>query len=240
MGDGGNQWGIHDNIHSWIIRGDGFYDRKVYLAGNAVLISRNWDIFMVHMNLENTGSGYFYVNQGAGYGIASDSRIKRNIEELSPASSIKFIKGLKPSSFCMKNTCPTKQKTADGQNVEYEEPEFCCCAQEGFIAQNVLESAIQAGVSRHVCNHWYEYEEEMKKPVAEQTLTDKNTLGVNDRPILSHTVNAVKGLMEEIDILTQRNQVLETWAREQEVKMAKMQKDLEKMAGLVSQLISKQ
>jgi hypothetical protein len=240
MGDGGNQWGIHDNIHSWIIRGDGFYDRKVYLAGNAVLISRNWDIFMVHMNLENTGSGYFYVNQGAGYGIASDSRIKRNIEELSPASSIKFIKGLKPSSFCMKNTCPTKQKTADGQDVEYEEPEFCCCAQEGFIAQNVLESAIQAGVSRHVCNHWYEYEEEMKKPVAEQTLTDKNTLGVNDRPILSHTVNAVKGLMEEIDILTQRNQVLETWAREQEVKMAKMQKDLEKMAGLVSQLISKQ
>lgn len=216
MGDGGNQWGIHDNTHSWLIKGDGFYDRKVYISGQAVLISRNWDIFMVHMNLENTGSGYFYVNQGAGYGIASDARIKRNIEEISTASSIKFIKGLKPSSFCMKNTCPTKQKTADGKDIEYEESEFCCCTQEGFIAQNVLRSAIQANISKHVCNHWYEYEEEMKKPVEEQTLTDKNTLGVNDRPILSHTVNAVKGLMEQLDVLTERNQVLESHARQLE------------------------
>jgi hypothetical protein len=205
-----SDWGIHDNNWSWLIKGDGLADRKVYISGQAVLISRNWDIFMVHMNLENTGSGYFYVNQGAGYGIASDSRIKRNIEEISSVKSIAFIQGLQPSSFCMKNTCPTKQKTADGKEIEYVESEFCCCAQEGFIAQNVLESAIHANISKHVCNHWYEYEEEMKKPVEEQTLTDKNTLGVNDRPILSHAVNAIKYLLEKVERLEQRVIALES------------------------------
>jgi uncharacterized protein YacL (UPF0231 family) len=236
-----SDWGIHDNNWSWLIKGDGLSDRKIYISGQAVLISRNWDIFMVHMNLENTGSGYFYVNQGAGYGIASDSRIKRNIEEISSAKSIAFIKGLKPSSFCMKNTCITKQKTADGKEIEYEESEFCCCAQEGFIAQNVLESAIKANISKHVCNHWYEYEEEMKKPVEDQTLTDKNTLGVNDRPILSHTVNAVKGLMEQIDVLVERNKLLEAHARKLESDFSEYRERtetrLDKIALILSSLM---
>lgn len=45
---------------------------------------------------------------------------------------------------------------------------------------------------------------------------------------------------KQMDTLTQRNQLLETWARDQEAKQKKLERDMEKIAGLLSQLISKQ
>jgi hypothetical protein len=63
-------------------------------------------------------------------------------------------------------------------------------------------------------------------------------------------VMAIKGVQElsqQMDVIVQRNIVLETWARdqeakqkEQEAKMAKMEANIEKMASLLAQLISKQ
>lgn len=42
-----------------------------------------------------------------------------------------------------------------------------------------------------------------------------------------------------LDTLTERNKVLETWARDSEAKTRKMEERMEKMASLISQLIPK-
>lgn len=43
----------------------------------------------------------------------------------------------------------------------------------------------------------------------------------------------------ELEILTQRNEILEKVAKQQEEKIKKMEANMEKMAGLLQQLISK-
>lgn len=43
----------------------------------------------------------------------------------------------------------------------------------------------------------------------------------------------------ETETLKERNRVLEQWAREQEAKQKKMEKDMEKMANLLAQLLPK-
>jgi len=69
---------------------------------------------------------------------------------------------------------------------------------------------------------------------------DKEQLGVM-------AIKGVQELSQQMDVIVQRNIVLETWARdqeakqkEQEAKMAKMEANIEKMASLLAQLISKQ
>jgi len=69
---------------------------------------------------------------------------------------------------------------------------------------------------------------------------DKEQLGVM-------AIKGVQELSQQMDVIVQRNIVLETWARdqeakqkEQETKMAKMEANIEKMASLLAQLISKQ
>lgn len=44
---------------------------------------------------------------------------------------------------------------------------------------------------------------------------------------------------QKMDTLAQRNQLLEAWARDQEAKQKKMDERMEKMAGLLQQLIAK-
>ena len=207
--DYSSEWGIHDNSYSWLIYGDGGSNRPVVLGGGGVRASRDWDIFVVFRNYFNFDGGYFYVNTGGGYGMASDSRIKKNIEEISQDQSIIFIKNVKPASFCMQDPKPVKQTKPDGTEEEFT-PSFCNCKEDGFIAQNILESAKLAGISKKVCNHWFDYEEEMKKPIEEQEVKQENILGVNDRPILSHAVNAIKHLLEKVDKLEQRLIALES------------------------------
>jgi hypothetical protein len=99
----------------------------------------------------------------------------------------------------------------------------------------VLEACHKSGASKSVINHWYDYEQELEKPEEERT----TLIGVSDRPILSHTVNVVKRMMAQIDTLTQRNQVLESWARNSEAKQKKMEADIAKMASLLSQMMAK-
>jgi len=76
-----------------------------------------------------------------------------------------------------------------------------------------------SGAAKSVVNHWYDYEQELLKPEEERT----TLIGISDTPILSHTVNVVKSLLEKIEILSlslktieERNQILEKHARKQE------------------------
>lgn len=234
--DYGVQWGIHDNFYSWLIYGDGGFSRSVTIGGGVLRAAREYDRLLIYANGDNTAGGYFYYNQTNAYGVISDQRIKENIQESLVDKSIAFIKGLKAYQFRLKDKNVYKTKLADGTDAECEGTSVCNCLQDGWIAQNVLESAEQAGIPKNVCANWFDYQKELTLPEEER----KTLIGVSDRPILCHTVTVVKRLMEEIDVLTQRNKILETWARDQEAKMAKMEANIEKMASLLAQLISKQ
>ena len=48
-----------------------------------------------------------------------------------------------------------------------------------------------------------------------------------------------KEKQEEINVLQERNKVLETWARDQEAKQKKMEERMEKMASRIAQLMGK-
>jgi hypothetical protein len=236
-----DDWGIHDNSYSWLIRGNGGSTRRVYMSGGVAMFAREWDRFVVWRTAteDDWGNGYFFVNQNWGYGYTSDARIKQDIESIPEDKSVAFIKNLQPSRFRARDSQPVKCKIGD---EEKEITPQCCNCQtiDGFIAQNVLESAVKAQVSKSLVNHWYDYEEEMKKPAEEQQLTKENILGVNDTPILSHTVNVVKSLLDKVDILTQRNLILEQQARLQEQAFldykAQTEERFNKLAELIKSL----
>jgi len=222
--DGTNEGGIYDNSHGWVIRAASGVFRQVYMASIARASPSEYDRFIIWRTSENDwGGGYWYFNQAGGWGYTSDERIKKDIAPLSTQQSIAFVRHLQPTTFRMKDTEPCVRTNPDGTETVEEAKGCNCLLQDGFIAQNILEACELTGVSKSVLNNWYGYEEEMKKPEEERKLDKDTILGVNDRPILSHTVNAIKGLMEqlevarkEIDVLTERNQVLEAHARQLE------------------------
>jgi len=257
MSNGVDYCGIHDKDNSWCLLQKGTIG--LFLNRIARASAAEFDRFIIwRVSEENYGGGYWYWNVNGGSGYTSDIRIKKDIAPLSTNQSIAFIKHLQPSTFRMKDTEPCVRTNPDGSET-IEDAKGCnCFLHDGFIAQNILEACEVSGVSKSVLNNWAGYEEMMKKPEEERVLDKDNVLGVGDRPILSHTVNVVKGLMEQLDVLTdslressaqldvltQRNQVLEAHARQQEKALAdyKTQTDtrIEKMASLLAQLISKQ
>jgi hypothetical protein len=188
----GNEFGIHDNNWSWVIYCPGTSNRLCKIAGS-VECSQNGDRLRVFVNGYDTGSGYFYVNSGGGYGMASDERIKKNIQPIAEEPSLTFIKNLQPSNFCLKEETGThKHCQADG--TETGQASYVCnCEQSGFIAQNVLAAAVQAGIPKSVCNNWYDYEQELGLPDEQR----KAILGVSTVPIVSHLTNAVKSLIRQ-------------------------------------------
>ena len=155
------------------------------------MCSQYWDRFIVFVNGYNYDSGYFYVNQQAGWGMASDERIKKNIQPISEEPSTTFIKNLQPSIFCLKEESG-KYKHCEADGTETGQASYVCnCEQSGFIAQNVLASAVQAGIPKSVCNNWYDYEQELGLSDEER----KALLGVSIVPVVSHLTNAVKSLI---------------------------------------------
>jgi hypothetical protein len=188
----GNEFGLHDNTYSWAFYCNGLSDRFCKIAGS-VWCSQQWDRLIVCCNGVDTGGGYFYVNQGGGYGMGSDERIKKNIQPIAEESSMTFIKNLQPSNFCLKQESGEHvQCTADGTETGIVSS-VCNCEQSGFIAQNVLAAAVLAGIPKSVCNNWYDYEQELGLPDEER----KAILGVSTVPIVSHLTNAVKSLISQ-------------------------------------------
>ena len=196
-----DQWGIHDNTHSWIITGMGGANRDVTIGGGVALFARNYDRCIMYANATDISGGYFYYNQTNVYGTISDRRIKRDFLSITEDQSVAFIRALEPTSFCLKDsTCKTT--LADGTEVQDVGGGVCSCRQDGWVAQNVLEACVVSGASKSVVNHWYDYEQELEKPEDQRT----TLIGVSDRPILTHTVNVVKVLMTQIEALTRRVQ----------------------------------
>jgi hypothetical protein len=186
----GAAYGIHDHSHGWPLYFEGNSARPSYVGGS-VLCSQNWDRFVVFVNGYNYDGGYFYVNQQAGWGMISDERIKKNVQPVAEETSTAFIKNLKPSIFCLKEETG-KHTHCQADGTETGQASYVCnCEQSGFIAQNVLESAVSAGIPKSVCNNWYDYEQELGLPDEER----KAILGVSTVPIVSHLTNAVKSLI---------------------------------------------
>jgi hypothetical protein len=223
----GDECGLHDNLWSWGLKLQGGFYRDLYLAAIARASPQEWDRFVIWRISENDwGNGYWYWNQAGGSGYASDMRIKKDIAPLESNQSVSFIKHLQPSKFRMKDTEPCCRINPDGSEVMEEAKGCNCLLQDGFIAQNILEACDISGVSKSVLNNWSAYEEMMKKPEEERKIEKDNVLGVGDRPILSHTVNVVKVLLDkvetlesEMNILKERNIILEQHARQQEEKL---------------------
>jgi len=145
----------------------------------------------------------------------------------------------------MKEARPVEVEKADGTK-ETVHPECCTCEQDGFIADNVWEAVVASGASKSVLNNWSGWLADREKPEEERTLGKDTILGVCDRPILSHTVNVVKALIDRVEVLEARETIWVQHAKEQEDKIKKMEANieqsragLEKLAGLVAQLIKK-
>lgn len=185
---------------SFYTAGNAWCGDSTTLGNGCSNFSQGWDRCLIYANGYSTGGGYFYYNQGNAYGTISDRRIKKDFEKISQNQSVAFIQALEPTSFCLKEqkTCTRKTINDKGEEIEDEIcPAVCSCRQDGWIAQNVLEACKVSGASKSVVNNWYDYEQELKKPEEEQ----KTLIGVSDRPILSHTVNVVKHLLNENETL---------------------------------------
>ena len=82
--------------------------------------------------------------------MISDRRIKKDIVASPVEQSIAFINGIEPCYFCLKQAVGEAgcHKIADGKELENGQSAVCNCSQSGFIAQNVLESAIKSGIPK--------------------------------------------------------------------------------------------
>jgi len=206
-----NEFGINnchlstDTKQSWLIHCNGDNLRSTTLAGS-VMCSQAGRRFRVFFNGVNEDAGYYSIEgsvEGNGViggsgtffmpGAVSDERIKKNIKPIDPNASVDFINGVIPSFYCLKEAEPCMQKKADGTE-EMVYPSVCSCEQCGFIAQNVLESTIKAGLPKSTINGWYDYEQELLLPEEQR----KTILGVSVVPLTCHLVNALKAKIKLI------------------------------------------
>ena len=191
----GNGFGLYDNENDdWVVYCSGESDKFCTIAGGSSQMSQNTNRFTCYQNGKDSYGGSFYVNDAGQTNITSDERIKKNIIPIDRNQSIAFINGIIPSLFCLKESKPCIKKDANGKE-EIVYPSVCSCEQCGFIAQNILESARQAGLPESTVANTYKYEQELLLPEEER----KTLLGVNSMPIISHSVNALKALIEQVE-----------------------------------------
>ena len=228
---------FHDNSYGWVIWGpsqnDPWSNRRLLLGGGSVQCSQWWDRFMVFVNAYDTGSGYFYVNRGGGFGGPSDERIKKNIKPIDTEQSIAFIRGIVPSYYCLKNT-PIPQLDANGKETG-EVYGVDDCEQSGFIAQNVLASARNAGLPESTVSNVYDYEQELSLPEKER----KTLLGLSDTPLISHSYNALKGIMKKQDSQQIQINEINSKCSMLDINLTTLQDTVRQNAELLQQLMAK-
>jgi hypothetical protein len=231
-GDGsGAGWGIHDNQNTWAFYVPSAGTRTAYIMGS-VMCSQGGDRFLVFNNGYDTSGGYFYYNYANGYGMASDERIKKNIEVIPFEQSKTFITHLDPAFFCLKQEPGEAGKHCAADGTELSDlPTVCNCEQSGFIAQNVLAAAELADIPKSVCNNWYEYEQELNKPDEER----KSLLGVSIVPVISHSVNVVKHNKNELDKLNITQ--MKVTITQQADMIASLQQQLATLANAIQQYL---
>ena len=228
----GTAFGIHDNQYSWSVYCTGG-SNKWCLIGGSCEMSQNWDRFICYANGTNTSNGYFYFNEQGGTNMTSDERIKKNIKPIDQNQSITFINGIIPSYFCLKEAKPFMKKSINGKE-EMVYPSVCSCEQCGFIAQNILESARNAGLPESTVVNTYKYEQELLLPEEER----KTLLSLSVIPIISHSVNALKALIEQVEEQQLQINELHRQLLVSEADMNDLQQIAEQQNELLRQLIS--
>jgi hypothetical protein len=157
-----------------------------------------------------------YTNAG-GWVNVSDAREKEDIKPLKTSHSLERVLALRGKNYRRKYD-PNAPTPVDD-----------CIKQRrhiGFIAQEVKES------NPHCVDIWCN--EDAKN---EEDDGERFALSYNDYVV--HLVGAVQEQQKTIEVLTERNKVLEAHARDMEAKQKKMQTDMDKLASLVAQLIPK-
>lgn len=200
---------------------------------------REFNIYASQYYFYTNGVLNVYLFPGiAGWITASDEREKEDIQDLKTDKSLKRIMALRPKHYRRKyyeTETPVSDEIKQMRHV-------------GFLAQEVQQS--NPHCVSHFCN---------KEAKSEEDNGDR--LGVNYNDLNIHLVGAVQEIVKQstlqseivqeqqrmINEQTKRIATLEArevvWlehAREQEAKMGKMTRDMEKMASLLAQLISKQ
>lgn len=155
--------------------------------------------------------------QSGGWVNVSDEREKEDIQPLKTAKSLERILALKPKHYL--------RKYYDGNPVPDAVKET---RHVGFVAQEVQQS------NPHCVSSWCN-----DKVKNDETEDDGSRLGINYTDYTVHLVGAVQEQQKQMDVLTERNQLLEAWARDQEAKQKKMEERMERMAGLLTQLMAK-
>ena len=181
---------FHDNSFGWVIWAPDKTKQLLLLGGGSVQCSQEPARFIIFTNGFNYESGNFFVTNSGLYGSSSDERIKKNIKPIDAEQSITFIRGIIPSYFCLKNEPSQVDTTETGQVEQFN------CEQSGFIAQNLLESARNAGLPQSTVSNSYDYEQELTLPEEER----KTLLGISEMPLLTHSYNALKGTMAKQDL----------------------------------------
>jgi hypothetical protein len=228
----GGEFGLHDNSYSWTVYCNGGSNKWCKIGG-AVEMSQNWDRIIVYFNGWDTGGGYFYVNQGGGVGHISDERIKENIRPIDRNQSIEFINGIIPSNFCLKDEELVKHCDASGKETGYTSG-VCNCEQTGFIAQNVLESARKVGLPDTTVLNAVDYEKELLLPEDQR----KTMLSLNPVVIISHSVNVLKALIDNIDEQQLQIDELNRQISNTEVDMNNLQQIVNQQNQLLLQLVA--
>jgi hypothetical protein len=229
-----SDFGIHHHVASWLIYCTGTSERHTYLAGS-VRCGQTDTRFEVYYNGYNRDGGFYFINASGPFGGAiSDERIKKNIKPIDPNTSVEFINGVIPSYFCLKEAEPCTQKKADGiEETVY--PTVCSCEQSGFIAQNILESTINAGLPKSIINHWYDYEQELLLPETER----KTLIGINETPLVCHLVNALKARLKILKEQQEQISMLQHKLETSKITLNNMRETVRQQGELLQQLTMK-
>jgi hypothetical protein len=187
------------------------------------------EILAGQIDLYYFGSFVAYTN-GGGWVNVSDEREKEDIHDIKTSSSLKRVLALKPKHY--------RRKFYDEKTPVPDEVKQQRCI--GFLAQEVQQS------NPHCVSGWE------NKEVKCDT-DDGKRLGMSYNDYVVHLVGAVQEVVKQLSDLTTSNQeqqkqieVLQAreavWvehAKQQEATIEKLRADVEKLAGLVAQLLPK-
>jgi Chaperone of endosialidase/Phage T4 tail fibre len=184
-----------------------------------------WQNYVISANnIYCQTGGYLNVycfNGGAGWITVSDMREKEDIQDLNTSKSLQRILALKPKHYKRKHYesgVPVDEEIRNMRHV-------------GFLAQEVQE--INPHCISHFCNDKVKSDED-----------DGDRMGVNYNDINIHLVGAVQEQQKTINLLSERNQLLEEHARKLESDFAEytLQTDrrMTQLAELVRSILEDQ
>jgi hypothetical protein len=218
----------------------------------------SWD--NLYISAATTYFSYFgnvvAVTTSGGIANVSDQREKEDIQDLKTSKSLERVLALRPKHY---------RRKFDDVNTPVPEEEIQR-RHVGFIAQEVQQTnphcvsswckksgkkgkkceKPECKVEEEILGCGGEEEEEPEEEPEEEEEEDEMRLGMSYNDYIVHLVGAVQELhakheeqQKHIQVLEERNKVLEAWARDSEAKQRKTEERMEKLASLVSQLISK-